>query len=166
MVVATLLLGMGGVVAVVMYQEDKAQANALSVLGGGQVGSNNHEIKISTLSNRDYEMKFVIIRESGRDKPIAKEPVHGVTTWSSDAPLVGLKSTFQFTSSQDPQVSGVWIDGEKQEIQEHVRVYYISDRVAAFEVPYDKVNEQELIKAVKSSEPAEFIENWVEPYLP
>ncbi len=151
------------------HDNHKLKSLSLTTLGGNdKLIEGGAEIKISILGNSYKDDKFIIIRQISPKNPTANMPFNGVTSWSSNSQLLGLKSSFKCITHhpEDPKVSGVWIDGEKQEIENRVRIFYISDTIKAFEVPYKDEDEADLLSDARSMNPFEFVDKRIKPHFP
>jgi hypothetical protein len=94
------------------------------------------------------------------------------TSWSSNDPIFGLLSNVAVVTSYppDPSKSGLWVDGKKVELDEHVHVVFVSERLPATRVQLTPAEEIEFLRELENMGGSDhvfpFIDKWIIPRLP
>jgi hypothetical protein len=169
--IAAAMIGVAAIVAVVwtaVRQYREHYRDAITSLGNPmQLGPDGRHVRLLIGGNEYKETRIVLIAHRDAIAPNWNE-IDPRTRFSTDDPVLGLKSQANLVTSYpaDPEKSGLWIEGEKQTLEDGLNVVFISERLPATRVAVSPEEEEQFLDGIYEADLYHFIDKWVMPRLP
>jgi hypothetical protein len=146
----------------------RVHAASLTSLGGNQKSfPDGRDVQVVIAGNANNRTAAVLVLHYSTADPKRRVMKPG-RVYSTSDPMEGLLSSWRVITHYppDPEVSGVWVDGQRRQVSDRMFVIYVSDKLPATDIAVGEADQASFLNDARTLDPLLFVEKWIKPRLP
>jgi hypothetical protein len=145
----------------------RVNAASLTSLGGNQQSSaDGRDVQVVIAGNANDRTAVVLVLHYSTADPKRRVMKPG-RVYSTSDPLEGLLSSWRVITHYppDPEISGVWVDGQRRQMSDQMLVIYLSDKLRATDIAIGEADQAAFLNDARNLRPLLFVEKWITPRI-